>query len=922
MDNMTPEGFRTAAYLAAKARMDLRSGKGPKCNPPNRECGDRCIPPNWKCRAKGEGTDSHSRVVAGDPLAGAASIARGRARLAKGLRTGNVAEIQAGRAAIARGVVKSVPGQNLKQKQELRKKVEGVIVPVATGLFAAWAIRQGHEAAKTLFPVYAKGPARNIETAAATSIGFVLDRVPFYGGYRKAQRENASLQAQYVARAARIGAVKSPDVAANNEDVFPNLSRQRSRGLRDVLNENLNIRDENGTVTKKYQLFRSDLLSNVLGARSDGRSVYAEPAAANFLTSQWRIPPAQVKGADNTAKKKFIIDRVSTRLEEASSSMRSDMAVRGLDHRKPSDVDRYVEIASRNARKQLSGLNDDQFNDAMRSFKGIVREIVTPTAKGIGPRRIATRLYEDTVKSFDDYFKDASLRIKEDTSPTLRVHVAQSTGSPIRSTLIGLAERVKTRVGITGPITGANHAELVLQKVFHEYSVTGGRYNPKRKATWTATDADVKYAAQDLGWDNQGGVSGAYAFLKRTGQFDNLAPRPRDQRLRPQSRSQIVQALMREGMSREAAESEADRRLKERGDQNDLPPRVAAYQAYLTHLRADKACGQSFIPDNKKCTKAVVARTAHALAAARSAVQQQQQHRPAIVNARALVTGVAVLGLSAAAAASIDDLVRTRSRQFGEPSFSTYTDTLGDPEKFNNAQKTKLSQGAFGDTSLVTVEGRQYVVKNPKQPSKATRRAMAAGLDDRATRSLYRAQGRITKSEVANARLAGEIGVAPKVVAANKQTLVAELAKGAPAKSLSRADKAVLHNTLARLHRAGIAHNDLKPDNMFIDKDSKSMQLIDFGLSMRSPSGVAREWYRAMNPASSNPLIGATGTATGSFNLRALNPEGYLQAEKALSRVIKSKVTEDNLIKASQDPKTARQMQLVINNYYSGKYNK
>ena len=44
MDNMTPEGFRTAAYLEAKQRLDFRRGKTRgqvHCTPPNTKCGNR-----------------------------------------------------------------------------------------------------------------------------------------------------------------------------------------------------------------------------------------------------------------------------------------------------------------------------------------------------------------------------------------------------------------------------------------------------------------------------------------------------------------------------------------------------------------------------------------------------------------------------------------------------------------------------------------------------------------------------------------------------------------------------------------------------------------------------------------------------------------------------------------------------------------
>lgn len=568
--HLTPEGFRTAAYLEARARMDAR-GKGPKCNPPNRACGDRCIPPNWKCRAEGEGTDSHSRVIAGDPLAGAASIARGRTRLIKGLKTGSLTDIQAGRAAIARGLVKVVPGKNLKEKQDLRKKVENVIIPVATGLFATWAIRQGHEAAKVLFPTYARGPAQDIERAAGSAIGFVFDRIPVIGSYRQAVRENASLQAQVLAQGQRFYTRRDPAVSGNNLETFTELSTERVSGLRKVINSSLNIRTESGVVTQSYAQFRSNVLSNVLGAQQDGKSIYAEPAAINLLSRQFGIQRSSITGADNTARKSFLINKIAANLTAASQSMRSDMEVRGLDYRKPADIDRYIEIAISNARSRFRGLTDDQASAALGGFGGIVRDLVG-AKQGNPERRIANNFYNSAVDSYNEYFKQAARNVKEDTSPQLQVPVAAMRESPIRSTLIGVAERLKGKVKINGPIRGANHAELVLQRVYNEYAATG-RFNPNRKATWMATDADIKYAAQDLGWNNQGGVTGAYDFLQRTGQFPNLARRPSD--YKPPSRREQVKSLQQlitairsrpgnENMSVQAAMNEALRIQAER----------------------------------------------------------------------------------------------------------------------------------------------------------------------------------------------------------------------------------------------------------------------------------------------------------------------------------------------------------------------
>jgi hypothetical protein len=311
-----------------------------------------------------------------------------------------------------------------------------------------------------------------------------------------------------------------------------------------------------------------------------------------------------------------------------------------------------------------------------------------------------------------------------------------------------------------------------------------------------------------------------------------------------------------------------------------------------------KKCGGSHISAIKKCRKG---RGGSAIAAIATA------------------TAVGVIGVSAAKA--IDDVVRVRSRQFGEPNFKPFKGQLGDVDKFQRANGKELASGAFGSTKLVKVGGGTYAVKTPKTPDKETRKSMGAGLDAKATRNLYRAQGRISNSEVANSRLAASLGLAPRVIAANKNALISEVAKGQPVKKLNKDQARELHNNLARLHRAGIAHNDLKSDNFFVDKSNK-IQFIDFGLSQRSSSGVAREWYRAMNPSSPNPLLKATGTATGSFNLRQFNNAGYEAAEKAMKKVLKGEVSEDRIIKAGSNPATARQLQLIVNNYYEGKYNR
>ncbi len=920
----TPEAARAAAYLAAKERLDLK-GKV-KCNPPNRACGDRCIPPNWKCRVKGEGTDSHSRVIAGDPLAGAASIARGRKRLAKGLRKGKVEEIQAGRAAIARGIVKAVPGKNIKQKQELRKTVETVILPVATGLFAAWALRQGHEAAKLLFPAYAQGPGKDIENAAGTTVGFVLDRIPIYGEKRRLERKIGNQRANMLANAATFGANNAaPSVPSADNTYFSKLSRSVS-GASKAVNEGLTaVHPEKGI--KPYDTFRSDLLSGVLGATIKGKgadgsdrvSAYAEPATIRFMSKQFGLDPATLKGgAYGEEQKNWLIDGVAQQLQKGREQLRADMAVRGLSYKKPEDVEKYVDIAVDNAKTTLGKAQKGKSEEAVADYRSMVRSLIKG-GEAQSTKALADEMYVKTFNGFDNYFKTAAERVKDDTDARRQVGAAASRTSPVKDTLIGVAERIKTKVGMNSPIAGANHAELVIQKVYHEYSLTSKKKFARDingNNTWTASDSTIRYAAQDLGWDGSGGTEGAYKHLRATGQFARLAwgnvstatARPRSQN-KQQRLGDLIRSVRKrkgnENLSMEQIIAIAKQELN-RDDSDDMPVRVKAYLEM--RLRQDKKCGASYISDKKKCTKANKGSNPK---------DDTEVFTKTLVASTALVGGVAV---TATVASSIDDVVKERSRQFGEPTLSTFTGKIGNPDIYRKGVIRTLSSGHFGDTALSEVNNAMYVVKTPKQSPKSARVAAGAGLDSKARRNLYRSQGRITRSEVVNNTIAGDIGVAPKVVAANRNTLVAEHVKGQPLRKLDDKSLVALNESLGKLHRAGIAHNDLKPDNIFMNDKGKAV-IIDFGLSSNSPGAVAGEWYRAMNSRSSNPLIGITKTATGSLNLKRLNPEGYKSAEKALSAVIGGKVSESRLTQATKDAKKARQIQLVINNYYAGKYN-
>lgn len=603
---------RAAVYLIIRNRLreDRKTSGKIKCNPPNRQCGDRCIPPNWKCRVKGEGTDSHSRVVAGDPLAGAASIARGQARLRKGLKTGNVVEIQAGRAAIARGLVKAVPGQNLKQKQELRARVERVIIPVAGTLFAAWVINRGHEAAKLIVPGYKQGIGKAIEESAATGIGFVFDRIPFYGAAREASRRQANVAGQKLARAVLRNQLQGPDISprssANTYATIASQSDRKISGLRSAIESIAPSSQDEG-----YETYRSRFLSEVMGKKdlATNKSIFANAAAVEHLSKQFGLDSSKFKGADDNVKKTYLNRAIENKLTETQTAMRQDMSVRGLSYTKQDDVEKYLEVASGYAIARFSGLGKDETKSVLNSYKGFVRDLVSPISKENSVKTLTSKMYNETVDSFDKFFQQASTRVAQATSPTARVLIPEG-DSPLRASLLGAARFVGPRVGVKIPINSANVAELVLRKTYHELGQQSTGFKSNRKTAWNAPDSDVKAAARDLGWDGNGGIVAAHKIIRATGAFNNLqqlpvvdkptrtfAPaangrtKPKTTRKpTPRSRSQIISMLIKGDptMSPEAAANEADRIIARRKDEDDIPISVQLYMLTKARLHGPR----------------------------------------------------------------------------------------------------------------------------------------------------------------------------------------------------------------------------------------------------------------------------------------------------------------------------------------------
>ena len=632
----TPEGFRTAAYLAARARLDAartrsRSGKTSRsvdCNPPNVRCGGRCIPPSWDCRLKGEGPDPHLRAVKTDPLSGFANIQRGIGRISRGVTRGNFSEVEGGKRAIIRGVVKTVPG-DIQQKKQLQKTLEnrtraiGIGLAVVTGGLGMHAILM-----KSNLYGYNKGWGQNINQATRAGVSRVLDSIPVLGTQRRATR--AGVKAGVEAAAARASAPTMSNSAIPGTTVLSATNRESHSALRQSLNK-INSAAKSGVAgtsgnlenwnQRHKEAFWSadrshDLsLKNAKGESIDRISIYAEPTAQEYLGNQFGVP------AGERTSRSGIKAAMQSRLAEERSGLVALAKQQGFrttstskgDVIKSDDVNLFVRGVMR---------NNPIADTAVRQR---VEEHVRSVLKD-SPSTYTDKLYNASVVSFDTFYKETSAslaNIPGAAATGRRVATPLTAGSnellrntnAYRSTYLAGEMRVRTQMA------GPAHTELV-QTAYYHTKVMGGLRGPGGSASqYTITDRLALNAASELSGRSITSRTEAIGILNRETGFSGArvattaaprtaAPRatgqarPATRQLR--SRSQLISTLTKGGLSPEAAAAEADRIIARRGDEDDLPPRVAAYLELRNDFVAGKKgqgkpCGESHIPKTHEC---------------------------------------------------------------------------------------------------------------------------------------------------------------------------------------------------------------------------------------------------------------------------------------------------------------------------------
>lgn len=604
---MPPEGFRTAAYLEARARLDTGApvrktrGANVQCTPPNVKCGGRCIPPTWDCRLKGQGADPHLRAVATDPLGGLANIQRGVGRITKGVTKGNFSEVEGGKRAVIRGVVKAAPG-NLQQKKELQRKLEnrtrsiGVGLAVVTGGLGAHALLM-----KTDTFGYRNGAGANIHNAVRLGVSRVLDATPVLGANRARVRSavQTGIQAQLSRQAnpvsaALTGQLARTRVAEADTDARTNLVR----GLTAVNDEH-----RGRGAQADFDAWNRDHQRAFWSAtrREDNQeaSVFARPATNEFLARQFNL------GGDDVLTTRSIKDAVQRQIAEHKSNLLDLAQQQGFRVKTARGGARYMEGADQRTFIQGVVRGAVPGGTAATPLRAQLTRDLEETLRRT-PKGRADEIYRDTFRSFNDFYTQQATATNNAYSAPRLTREMRRTG--VEQTLLdGRQVRAGYVLGLVRPgseVRGPAHAELALRE-YHAREVVGTPRNmyaiTDRLATAAASEIEGRPVslAEAFGVLERAGFTGA---VRQSG----LPSRTFGRRGQYSPEGEAAYALMRQnpGMTLAAARRAVRRR---RSDASPELVRTAAYLATRADLqegrRLGKPCGASHIPRTHECRK-------------------------------------------------------------------------------------------------------------------------------------------------------------------------------------------------------------------------------------------------------------------------------------------------------------------------------
>ena len=614
----TPEGFRTAAYLAARARLDAarsRSGKTSRrvsCNPPNVRCGGRCIPPSWDCRLKGEGPDPQLRAVKTDPLSGFANIQRGIGRITKGVTRGNLSEVQGGRAAIIRGVVKTVPG-DIQQKKQLKTTLENRTRAIGLGLAVVTTGLGMHALLMNGNIRYREGVGKNINNSIRLGVNKVLDATPIVGANRArvATRAASGINAELTRQRNPVSAELTNQLAKTKPSPIDEAGQANLVRNLTAVNKNTGGVEGSGWMRARGgpessfnawdRLHQKAFWGTTKVDKSYGESsIFARPATDEFLARQFNLQ------GDDVLTSAAVKDAVERNLTSYKNDLIDLAQQQGFKVDKTSAGSRSINKEGRRAFIQAQvrkALPLGQSNDRVRA--ALTKHLEQTLTQS--PSTRANGIYKETFDGFNEFYTAKAGVIESATAEPRISAEMRKTGAA--ETLFS-ARQARASFVSGKDVKGPSHAELVLRQYF-EQSVAG---NPRRM--FTVTDRLASAAASEIEGRNVGPAE-AFRVLEREGisgavpQRTTAAPRSSAGLASQASLSTLARSIRaragNENMSMEASLRQARAELARRGDSADLPTRVRSYlearRDFKEGGRLGKPCGESHIPKAHECRK-------------------------------------------------------------------------------------------------------------------------------------------------------------------------------------------------------------------------------------------------------------------------------------------------------------------------------
>lgn len=646
---MTDSIARIKSRAATQARLDLkgksatRTGKTRKgklnCTPGNKQCGNRCIPQAWDCRLEGKGTNSELKSHSHDPLGGVASIERGIKTIAKDPTS--VQNLDRGRNSIIRGIVKTVPGDNLEKKKQLKRDLQKYGNQIGSALLFGAAVVGAHQSAKRLNKSYARGLGRDIDMAAFGAVDAVLDRTPFIRDRRSAIRGNAVEVSEGLGRAflfkankegsearalvnrGRIGPLSMPpgqtDFASSG---FYNRMQELQRNVRGTDSMGRPVLDP---VTKKpikkigYEEWVRGSTQALYGAEADGlkgRSIYSNDAANRFVARQFGLAGSDfIQSPGGTRTQSVLngdaVSQLGGKLNVWGDTMRADMNLRRYETDAKGNftskaISKYVDTqVVPNMGLTRGGLLPQQQNIARRQARELAVDILK--TKSSDDYKSQARMIRSRISTgYDKYFKEVSSRMgisplkKESTFGDGQVGLARY-----------LTKDQSINAGRVIPIKSRSHANLILRDYFTT-KVTGDK-----GGTFTSSANTVQRVAQQINGSRElPDVGSAYSIVRESGVKSLRSPseapstgkkktaskpkKPAKTGLAAQrSQSDLARAIMkRKGFEGSYAEALAQaRREMKRSDTAEVRDDAKKSQA------AGKPCGNSYIAKSFTCGK-------------------------------------------------------------------------------------------------------------------------------------------------------------------------------------------------------------------------------------------------------------------------------------------------------------------------------